>query len=153
MKLYRGSRLYHDILYPQPLLEADKYRFPDGVESVVFATDHPIDATLYAMFSQSDLGGSRYYQDLDGTWKVSIPMTRAELAHLGETEILVYEINDEDGRFKKPVMGNEFYATEPIIPTGYTVRKIKDVLAEWANDGTVEFQFTKPEREIERLKG
>lgn len=115
--LYRGSREKIDLLDPQPILETEKYRFPKGIKSVVFASQYKQEALAYSVASRYGVGGFLivpFWKDEEKQqigWKLELSCKKTDLSEKDKTYL--YEINP-DG-FSQNSMG-EWYSSTEIYP-------------------------------------
>jgi len=127
--LYRGVKEKTDFLIPQPLLESEKYRFPAGTESVVFATTYKEDALAYAIASRRDLGGFqltpfwRNEENQEIGWKLQLSCSEKDLPK-DETTFL-YTVSSEGFGVTE---NGEWYATNEVRPESVEEIKIGDAL-------------------------
>lgn len=130
--LYRGSKEKIDLLKPQPLLETEKHRFPEGTESVVFASQYKQEALAYSIASRNELG---YFlvvpfwknkEEKQIGWKLELGCKSTDLPT--ENTTYLYEIDPKNFSLNS---AGEWYSTIEVQPNQRIELTTKEALREF----------------------
>lgn len=127
--LYRGSKEKTDVLSPQPVLDTEKERFPDGTKSVVFASPYRQEALAYSVASRRDVGNFQlipFWKGEEGGeigWRLRLSCRSEDFQR--EDMTYLYEIDPEG--FVQNSAG-EWYATDSVTPIKRIEMTVREAL-------------------------